>query len=152
MADQKSQDLPSEECGRPCVVEDAHPREGARLIHPALCHQEMRMQIKVDPVPEGLDGGDDAGGKGAPGRHRRRAASGQESDLDGHIPLESRRQPQDVSAGRVRHLDGNGRRSETPRISGVLKVVQNTFAEHTSPGCDILVKNTTCKPAGDRSW
>jgi hypothetical protein len=39
--------------------------EDARLIHSAFGHQEM--EVRIDPVPKGLDGGNDAGRKRAPG-------------------------------------------------------------------------------------
>ena len=35
--------------------------EYALLVHPALGHQEMEVGVEIYPVPEGLDGGDDAG-------------------------------------------------------------------------------------------
>jgi hypothetical protein len=35
--------------------------EDARFVHPALSHQKMEVRVKIDPVPEGLDDGDNAG-------------------------------------------------------------------------------------------
>jgi len=32
--------------------------EDARLVHSALGHQKMEVHVKINPVPEGLDGGD----------------------------------------------------------------------------------------------
>jgi hypothetical protein len=60
LADQKREHFPSEDLGQPRVV---HPRdlmEDVRLVGPAFGHQEMEVRVKIDPVPEGLDGGDDA--------------------------------------------------------------------------------------------
>jgi len=34
--------------------------EHAAVIHPALGHQEMEAQVKVNPILKGLDRGDDA--------------------------------------------------------------------------------------------
>ena len=33
--------------------------ESSLLIRPALSHQAVEVRMKVDPVPEGLDGRDD---------------------------------------------------------------------------------------------
>ena len=35
--------------------------ETACLIHAALGHQKMEVHVEIDPVPKGLDGGDDRG-------------------------------------------------------------------------------------------
>jgi hypothetical protein len=35
--------------------------EDARFVHTALGHQKMQVRVKIDPVPEGLDDGDNAG-------------------------------------------------------------------------------------------
>ena len=41
--------------------------ETACLVHAALGHQKMEVHVEIDPVPKGLDGGDDPGRKRAPG-------------------------------------------------------------------------------------
>jgi hypothetical protein len=33
--------------------------EDARLVHSTLGHQEMEVRMKIDPVPECLNGGDE---------------------------------------------------------------------------------------------
>jgi hypothetical protein len=46
-------------------VEDPCP------VHAAFGHQEMEVRVEVDPIPEGLDGGNDTGdssGQRPPGR------------------------------------------------------------------------------------
>ena len=35
--------------------------EDPRPVHAALGQQEMQMRVEVDPIPEGLDGDNDAG-------------------------------------------------------------------------------------------
>jgi hypothetical protein len=40
--------------------------EEARPVHSALGHQEMEVGVKIDPVAECLNGGDDSGHKLAP--------------------------------------------------------------------------------------
>jgi hypothetical protein len=35
-----------------------HPIEDAFLVHAALGHQKMEVGVEINPVPEGLDGGD----------------------------------------------------------------------------------------------
>ena len=42
--------------------------EDTRLVRPSFSHQKMEVGVKIDPVPEGLDGRDDAGRKRAPGQ------------------------------------------------------------------------------------
>jgi hypothetical protein len=44
-------------------TDQAHPLEDARFVHPAPGHQKMQARVKIDPVPEGLDDGDNAGRK-----------------------------------------------------------------------------------------
>jgi hypothetical protein len=50
--------FPVHECGR-----------NRRLVGPALGHQKMEVHVEIDPVPKGLDGGDDPGRKRAPGHN-----------------------------------------------------------------------------------
>jgi hypothetical protein len=42
--------------------------EDARLMRPAFGQQKMEVEMKIDPVPEGLDGRDDPGLKRASGQ------------------------------------------------------------------------------------
>jgi hypothetical protein len=52
--------------------------EDTRLVHAALGHQKMEVHVKIDPVPEDLDGGDDPGRKRAPGHNLEVTAQGPE--------------------------------------------------------------------------
>jgi hypothetical protein len=61
LTDQKPQNLPGEDLLQPLVVEPWDLMEDARLIHPALGHQEMEMRVEIDAGPERLDDGDNTG-------------------------------------------------------------------------------------------
>jgi hypothetical protein len=63
--------------------------EDARLVHSALSHQKMEVGVEIDPVPEGLDGGNDARSKRAPGHNLE--ASGK--SLSKTRKTQARRQP-----------------------------------------------------------
>ena len=43
--------------------------EEARLVHPALGHQEMEVRMDIDPVPKCLNGRDDSGHQLATGQN-----------------------------------------------------------------------------------
>jgi len=60
-ANKKRQHLAAEDLGQARIIKEAHLMEGAHRIHPALGHQKMQVRMKIDPVPEGLDYGDNAG-------------------------------------------------------------------------------------------
>lgn len=59
-ADKKRQDLPAEDLCQPRVVQPRKPVEDPRPVHSPFGHQEMQVRVKVDPVPEGLDGDNDS--------------------------------------------------------------------------------------------
>jgi len=69
LADKHRQDLTGEELGQPHVVDPRDFMEDARFVHATLGHQKMEVHVKIDPVPKGLDGGDDPGRKRAPGHN-----------------------------------------------------------------------------------
>jgi hypothetical protein len=50
LPDEKSQDLTAKDLADATVVKGAHLMEDARLVHPALGHQEMEMGVKIDDV------------------------------------------------------------------------------------------------------
>jgi hypothetical protein len=52
--------------------------EDARLVHAALGHQVMEIGVEIDPVPKGLDSGDDPRRKCAPGHNLEVTAQGPE--------------------------------------------------------------------------
>ena len=56
LADKHRQNLAGENSGKPRVVQPRDLMKDPRLIHSALGHQEMEVHVKIDPVPEGLDG------------------------------------------------------------------------------------------------
>jgi len=56
----KRQDRSAEQLGQSRVVQTGDLMEDAAVIHSALGHQEMEVRVKVDPIPKGLDRGDDA--------------------------------------------------------------------------------------------
>ena len=62
LADKHRQNLAGKDLGETRVVDPRDLMEDARLVGPALGHQKMEVQI--DPVPEGPDGGDDPGPEG----------------------------------------------------------------------------------------
>ncbi len=64
--------------------------------------------------------GSDAGG----------AASGEVAGVGNHALVDARAEPQNVSASRVRNLDGQRRRLQFTRIFRVPKVFEKLFAEH----------------------
>jgi len=68
LADKIGQDLVAEDLGEPRVVDPWDLMEDACLVHSALSHQKVEVRVKIDPVPKGLDGRDDAGRKRAPGQ------------------------------------------------------------------------------------
>ena len=78
LADKHRQHLAGEDLGEPHVVDPRDLMEDSRLVHAALGRQEMEVHVKVDPVPEGLDGGDDPGRKRALGHNLEGTAQGPE--------------------------------------------------------------------------
>ena len=68
-ADEKWQDLPGEDLRQPAIAQAGDLMEDSHPVGPALGHQVVEVGVKIDPVPEGLDGRDDAGHKRTPG-HR----------------------------------------------------------------------------------
>ena len=56
LTDQKPQDFPGENLGQPHVIQSRDPMENPSPVHSPFGHQEMQVGMKVDPVPEGLDG------------------------------------------------------------------------------------------------
>jgi len=50
LADQKPKSLPSEEFSQSRVIDPGYLMEGTRLVHSALCDQEMEVVSQVDPV------------------------------------------------------------------------------------------------------
>ena len=77
-ADEKVQHLAGEDLGETRVVDPRDLMEDARLVQAALGHQKMEVHMKIDPVPKGLDGGDDPGRKRAPGHNLEVTAQGPE--------------------------------------------------------------------------
>jgi hypothetical protein len=73
-----SQHLPGEDLGQPRVIDPRDLMEDARRVDAALGHQEMEVRVKIDPVPEGLDGGNDPRRKRAPGHNFEIAGQGPE--------------------------------------------------------------------------
>ena len=61
LADKHRQYLAGEDLGQPRVVQARDLMEDTRRVHSALGHQKMQVGVKIDPIPERLDGGDDAG-------------------------------------------------------------------------------------------
>jgi hypothetical protein len=59
LSDEHRQDLPGEELGQTGVVDPRDRVEDAVLIHPTLGHQKVEVRVKIYPVSEGLDGGED---------------------------------------------------------------------------------------------
>jgi len=78
LADKHRQNLAAEDLGQPRVVDPRDLMENARLVGPTLGHQKMEVHVKIDPVPKGLDGGDDSGRKRAPGHNLEVTAQGPE--------------------------------------------------------------------------
>ncbi len=60
LADKIGKNLTGKDLSQPRVVDARDPMEEARLVHSALGHQEMETGVKIDPVPKGLDGGNDS--------------------------------------------------------------------------------------------
>jgi len=60
LPDKKRQDRSAEQLGQSRVIQAGDLMEDAAVIHSALGHQEMEVRVKVDPIPKGLDRGDDA--------------------------------------------------------------------------------------------
>jgi hypothetical protein len=69
LANKHRRHLPGEDLGQPRVVDPRDLMEDARLIHAALGYQEMEVGVKIDPVAEGLDSGNDPRRKRAPGHN-----------------------------------------------------------------------------------
>jgi len=56
LADKHRQDLAGKDLGERRVVDPRDLMEDARFVHAALGRQEMKVNVKIDPVPKGLDG------------------------------------------------------------------------------------------------
>jgi len=85
--------------------------ENARLVHAALGHQKMEVHTKIDPVPKGLDGGDDPGRKRAPGHNLEATAQGPEraaAEIAEETAIELEEDPQPLGDGEddlaMRHI------------------------------------------------
>ena len=139
-ADEKRQDLAGEDLGQARVVDPGDPMEDTRLVHPTLRHQKMEVDVKIDPVAEGLEDGDDSGLERVPGRHLEVSAQGLEgasAEIAQQAAVELEEDPQPLGDGEddlaVRHvpeqrlphplpplLDALGmtRRAESPRPAG----------------------------------
>jgi hypothetical protein len=78
LADKHRQDLAGKDLGETRVVDPRDLMEDARFVGPAFGHQKMEVHVEIDPVPEGLDGGDDPGRKRAPGHSLEVTAQGPE--------------------------------------------------------------------------
>jgi hypothetical protein len=109
------------------------------LVDPSLCDQEMEMGVEVDPIAEGLDGGDDPGdevpiGKsakiGLDGRDRRPAeVPGSPGSGSGRSPSAGCR-----SRGSVRRLPGPRAGNElTPSRNGPRRLLGNGRSNGTAP-------------------
>ncbi len=70
-------------------------------------------------------------GRRAAGGDRRRAAAGFVANLSDAVCLESHRQPHDVAASRVAHFNDDGRWSEFTHMTGILKMIEESFGVHS---------------------
>jgi len=61
LADEISEDLAAEELRQLGVVDPGDLAKDARLVHPALGHQEMEVRVISNPSSEGLNRRDDSG-------------------------------------------------------------------------------------------
>lgn len=61
--DKIAKDLAGKKLSQPRIINREDLMEGARLIYPALGHQEMEVGVEIDPVAKALDGGNNAGHK-----------------------------------------------------------------------------------------
>jgi hypothetical protein len=85
--------------------------EDARLVHAALGYQVMEMGMEINPVPKGLDGGDDPGRKRAPGHNLEVTAQGPEgaaTEIAEETAIELEEDPQPLGDGEddlaMRHI------------------------------------------------
>jgi hypothetical protein len=100
LADKHRQDLAAEDLGQPRVVDPRDLMEDARFVHATLGHQEMEVQI--DPVPEGLDGGNDSRRQRAPGHNLEVSGQGPEgaaAEIAEEPTIELEEDPQPLGDG-----------------------------------------------------
>lgn len=71
-------------------------------------------------------------GEGATGGDGGRTAAGLVSCVDNHSGTGENRELQDVAAGRVGDLDGDGGRGQFADVAGVLEMIEELFRVHRS--------------------
>ncbi|MCX6563162.1 MAG: hypothetical protein NTU60_06105 [Candidatus Aminicenantes bacterium] len=109
--DERGQHLTGEDLGEPRVVDPRDLMEGTPLVHAALGHQVMERGVEINPVPKGLDGGDDPGRKRVPGHNLEVTAQGPEDSaakIAEETAIELKEDPQPLGDGEddlaMRHI------------------------------------------------
>ena len=128
-ADKKRQHLPGEDLRQPRVVQARDLMEDARCVHAALGRQEMDMGMNINPIPEGLDGRDDAGRKRTPGHNLEisgQGPKGQAAEIPQQLTLVDGQNP------RVRQENITNRSSPQSehRIRAALRSPHETASVH----------------------